>query len=357
MNTYTPPSSVKGWTTFSFWIVGLSLFTAFFLSIFSWWQICIELCSTHKEWRLFGLPFAPIGIAFFSVLLGAHVLSRWVPSLVVWVKWAIAGALGAEVTFIHVQHNQIGSWCPVCLSIALCLVIAGMVIVVNDSKNLVASIQTHNRGEMMNILKKGFMFFLFFMLGFFITSNSVSKVNAAEAAMLEMKNRLVFGNKESPVELYFITDWYCPSCKRVEPIIAQLYPEIKSKVAFYFIDYAIHNKSLNYSPYNLAFLIHNKPQYFEARHLLQNLSEKTESPSDREVMQAAEKLDIDFKELTYIDIKAGLEFFEKVEKDYKVNSTPTVVVTNPKKKKVVKLEGANSITKEKILQAIDSVKS
>ena len=357
MKTYNTNPSLKGWSNFNFWVITLAIVAGLALSIVSWWQLCLESCTAIKNYRLFGLSFGPIGVAFFAGLLGTTLLSRWAPFLIQWVKWAIAGALGAEVMFIAVQKYQIGSWCPVCISIAISLGIAGLVLVVDYIRKLFATIQTSNRGEIMRLINRGVASIAFFLTGFLMAFTGVQKVDAAQAAATEMKQRLVFGNKESPVEVYFITDWYCPSCKRVEPIIEKVYPDIKSKVAFYFIDYPIHTKSLNFSPYNLSFLIYNKPQYFQARHALQDLTEKTESPSDKEVAELAKKVNIKFKELSYVDIKAGLEFFEKVEEDFKVNSTPTLIISNPKKKKVVKLEGATAISQDKILEAIKSVQS
>src|SRR4030067_943478 len=38
----------------------------------------------------------------------------------------IAGAWGAEITFLHVQHSIIKNWCSICLAVALCVCVVGM---------------------------------------------------------------------------------------------------------------------------------------------------------------------------------------------------------------------------------------
>jgi len=183
----------------------------------------------------------------------------------------------------------------------------------------------------------------------------ISKPDSAEAAMSDMRERMAFGTKKSPVEVYFVTDWYCPSCRKIEPQMEKLYAKIKSDVTFYFIDYPIHKKSLNFSPYNLAFLVNNKEQYFRARDLLTALSEKTESPKDEDIERAASKYGISYKELTFLDIKTGMEYFDKIVDQYGLHATPTVIITNPRRKSVVKFEGRDEISEDKILNAIEKM--
>jgi protein-disulfide isomerase len=193
------------------------------------------------------------------------------------------------------------------------------------------------------------------MMGFLIAFIGISKPDSAEAAVNDIRERMAFGTKNHPVEVYFVSDWHCPSCKKIEPIIEKIYPDIKSKVTFYFIDYAIHKKSLNFSPYNLSFLINNKSQYFKARQMLLDLADKTESPTDEQVEKAAAKQRLTFKELSFLDIKTGLEYFEKIVSKYNLHATPTVIITNPRRNSVVKLEGRDEISEEKILNAIEKL--
>lgn len=207
----------------------------------------------------------------------------------------------------------------------------------------------------MQTIKKGFSSLAFIAAGFLMAFVGVSNPNSAEAVAANMKERLAFGLKNSPVEVYFATDWYCPSCKKIEPLIEKLYPKIRAKATFFFIDYPIHKKSMNFSPYNLAFLIDNKKQYFKARKMLSELSEKTDAPKDEEVEREAEKKGIDFKELSFVDVKSGMEFFDKVVEQYKLSATPTLIFTNIRTHKVIKLEGRDEITEDKVLDALEKI--
>jgi protein-disulfide isomerase len=190
-----------------------------------------------------------------------------------------------------------------------------------------------------------FKIFKLSLLAFFINIST-------SYADSDIKDKIAFGNKSSSIEVYFVSDWFCPSCKRAEPIIEKLYPQIQSQVAFYFIDYPINKKSLNYSPYNLAFLVHNKPQYFTIRNSLIDLADTVDSPTDENMMVIAEKAQTDLKELSYGEVKSGLDYFGTIVTKYKLNATPTVVVNNTNTHKFVKFSGSNKISEKAILKAI-----
>lgn len=342
----------------NFLLISLALVVGLVLSVLSWLELCVEHCTANKDYHLFGLPFAIVGMTFFTVLIAFHFLSRRYRFFSGLVGWMIAIALGAEIWFIFVQKYQIGHWCPVCLSIAASVATAALVLLIGYLKNFKATPQYHNRGEIMQKIKKKFLSFSsFFVLGFLLAFTGISKINYAEAAVHEIKEQLAFGKKNSPIEIYFVTDWFCSSCKKIEPEIQDIYSELKSTVAFYFIDYPIHRKSLNYTPYNLAFLINNKSHYFKAREVLNELSEENETPNDEDIMRITKKEGIKFKELSFLDIRAGIDFFDKIVEKYGVRATPTLIIANTKNNKVVKLEGRSEITESKVLKAVEQVQS
>jgi protein-disulfide isomerase len=356
MKTISSLIAKKGFPfQWNFWLIGLALIVGLIFSILSWLELCVEHCSANQDYRLFHLPFAIIGMTFFTILILGHFLSLYYHFLSVLVGWMIASALGAEVMFIAVQKYQIGHWCPVCLSIAASVTAAALVLVIGFLKNFKVTIE-HNRGDIMQKIKQGLTSLSFVLLGFLLSFVGISKTNDAEAAVNDIKERLAFGVKHSQVEVYFVSDWFCPSCKKVEPLIEKLYPSIRSKATFYFVDYPIHKKSLNFTPYNLAFLINNKPQYFQARTLLSNLTEETETPHDEDVEKAASKHGIVLKELSFLDVKAGIDYFDKIVEKYNLNSTPTIIITNVQNNRVVKFEGRDEISEEKVLQAIEKMR-
>lgn len=338
-----------GW---NFWLVGLALTAGLILSILSWIEFCVEHCSANEDYRLFGLPFSMTGIGFFSLLIVLHFTSLRLQFLSRIVEWLVASSLGAEIMFIALQKYQIGHWCPVCLSIAASVAAAALGLLAGHFKS--PKVTTY-RGETMQKIKQGFTCLSFILIGFLMAFIGISKPNSAEAAINNIKERIAFGTKNSPVEVYFISDWFCPSCKKVESQIEKIYPEIKSKVTFYFIDYPIHKKSINFSPYNLAFLMNNKSQYFKARRMLLELAEETESPKDEDIVKAARKNGLVFKELDFVDIKSGLEYFDTIVDKYNLSATPTIIITNPRRNSVVKLEGRDEISEEQILNAIEKL--
>lgn len=335
-----------------FFTVALSLGCAIVLSIISWLGLCSLHCSATENFHLLGLPFALIGLTFFPLLLLAHLFSQKYSLLSEMVSLAIAASVGSEIMFIIIQKWQIGHWCPVCLSIAACVAVAACTLLIGYCSNVSFAIQHHNKGQTMKKIKQGLLTVSCSCIGFLVALFGITKVDPIQAEINDIKNHLAYGTQEKPVEVYFVTDWFCPSCKKVEPFMEKLYPKIKSNVTFYFIDYPIHKKSLNFSPYNLAFLINNKTEYFKARDMLMQLTEKTEDPKDEDIEKAAKKEGLSFHELPYIDVKAGMEYFDKIVTQYNLNSTPTVIITNPSRKSVVKLEGRDEISEEKILNAI-----
>lgn len=163
----------------------------------------------------------------------------------------------------------------------------------------------------------------------------------------KIKNEIVLGNPTSKIEIYVISDWFCGSCKRIEPKIEQIFSSFQNKAAFYFVDYPIHKDTSNYTPYHLAFLVNNKYQYKEARQALLELSKKEKDPSDDAVSQMAQNYGVKLQELSFTEVKQGMSFFDKLIKQYKVNSTPTLIIVNKETSESEKLRG-NEINETKV---------
>ncbi len=333
-----------------FWLLTATFIAGLLLSCLSWLELCVEHCSANQDYRLFGVPFAPFGLAFFTLLIALHFYSKRHQTCGKLIEWMIFSALGAEAVFIYVQHAQIGHWCPVCLSIAACVAFSALILICGWIRDF----QKH-RGDMMHFLKRMTVNLSFLLVGLFIALIGIGKVDSAQAAINDIRDKVAFGTKGSQIEVYFFSDWFCPSCKKVESLIEKTYPKIKSKVVFYFIDYPIHRKSMNFSPYNLAFLINDKADYFKARQMLLALADKSDSPTDEDVEKQAKKAGLKFKELSYLEVKTGMEFFDSMVAKYGLSSTPTIVIVNSKKNSVVKLEGRDEISEEKIIQAVDKL--
>lgn len=193
------------------------------------------------------------------------------------------------------------------------------------------------------------------IFGFVFSQAGFAKYDQLQAAEKNIKESIAFGDMSSHVEVYVFTDWECPSCRKVEPILEKAAPAIMKKAKLVFVDMPIHPESTNFTPYNLSFMINDKAQYFHLRNQLTKLSLTTKTPTDEEVEAIAAKLGAKYRQLHYADIDVGIKYFKHLSDQFKVEGTPTVVVVNAEKKKGKKLVGVNEITEDNILKAIHSL--
>jgi hypothetical protein len=257
--------------------------------------------------------------------------------------------------FIAIQKYTIGQWCPICLTIAFFVGLAACTLITRYVINSV-TVNKEKRGNIMKkILWKTFGFLSFSLFGFILAFIGVTRPDFAEAAANTMKNKLELGNAQSDMEVYFITDWFCPACRQVEPNFIDVLNRIMPKTAVFFVDYPVHPQSMNYIPYNMAFLAHNKDDYLRLRQVLSDLSQKTKDPDEEDIREAASSIGVHFKELNYSDIKGGLDFFGEIVKQFNVKGTPTLIIVNNNTKKYKKLQGGE-ISQENIFKNFDALK-
>lgn len=321
------------------------------LTVISWLKLCSTTCSDAHNYRFFGMPFEILGGAFLILLLSMHLLTKKFPSLKIVVGLSIAGALGAEAMFIWIQKTEIGHWCPVCLAIASTLVFTGIFYILRYMTKPTINYQ----GGPMRARLKSLAFLGTFIFGFLIAFGGVTKINVLEAAEQEIKEKIKFGNSNSPVEVYLFTDWSCPACRALEPKLENIANKIMRKASLTFVDVVVHPETLNYAPYNLAFMIQNKPQYFKARDALTKLSLRTKKPTDSQVSRALPN-GVKFQELGYEDISLGMKYFDQLSSKFDVRATPTMVIINRNAKKGKKLAGVEEITESNAMRVIDSLR-
>lgn len=274
--------------------------------------------------------------------------------MTLFVGWAICGAIGSEVMFIYVQKYKIGSWCPVCLSIATSLTIAGVIHFYGYYINFNNSLEREDRGEIMNNVYKGLSGICFFVLGFVVAFGGIAKQNKLQAMENDIKESIAFGNTSSPVEVYVFTDWACGGCRAIEPHLEAMAPKIMKKARLTFVDQEVHPVTLNYIPYNLSFMINNKNNYFQLRRALTKLAQQTKEPTDQQVEELATRVGARYKQLNYADVQVGTKYFERLVKQLNVEGTPTIIIVSRDNKKGKKLEGAEEINEENVMKAIDS---
>lgn len=338
-----------------FILASVAILSGFCLSIISWLEICSQACQATHEYRLLGIKIEDLGIIFFSILSIFHFGSLRKNFFSFIAALLLAGALGTEMIFIYTQKVLIGHWCPVCLSIAACIGLASLAYFLNYADYLKHTVNESKRSETMLHLQKGLMTACAILLGFLITFFGLGKVDELMAAENSIKDSVAFGNMRSHIDVYFFSDWQCPACRQVEPKLKEIVPLIMKKARLTFVDFTIHPTSLNFTPFNLSFMIHNKGKYLELRDALTLLSIETETPTDEQVEKLALDHDSRYKQLNYSDVALGLKYFKTLGEEFDISSTPTLVLVNETTKKGKKLFGVAEITPENINKAIDKL--
>lgn len=338
-----------------FWIIGLALLAGFALSYISWKGLCSQACAEGHKYLMYGMTFEIFGFIFFIGALIAHFLSLKYSLLSMLTAWMVVGALGAEVEFIYLQKYQIGHWCPVCLAIAGCIAVAATAIFIGYIREFKTSWEKEEKDQIMKHLLKGLLGTFVFIFGFLFAFFGVAKLDKLQAAENNIKQSIAFGDARSPVEVYIFTDWACPACRSIESRLEEMAPSIMKKAKVTFVDFDVHPETLNFIPYNLSFMVHNKPHYLKIRRALTDLSIQTDSPSEHQIEAMANSVGAKYQQLNYADVALGIKYYKHLINQFKIEGTPTVAIINRETKKGKKLSGTGEITEEKVMKAIDSL--
>ncbi len=329
------------------WLVILTTLT---LTIISLSELCSENCSEAHKWRIFGVKFETFGLVFFSIVAITHLLSFWYPILQLAVGLFFYLALGAELMFIIAQKYMIGAWCPICLSIAGCIFVGTALITVK-------LYILRKKEKFMFQLRWKILPFIAIFLGFFSSFIGLHKHDYLQAREDVLQNNIAFGKIDSNIEVYLFTDWACPACRNLEPIVKPLTLAIEDHAKVTFVDHAVHPETLNFMPYHLSFMLKNKKNYFELRKILTDISVETSSPTDEDIEASLAKIGMEYQELNYADIAICIKYFKKLAEKFNIKGTPTLVIINREAKKGKKLTGNDEITIENTLKAINTLKN
>jgi protein-disulfide isomerase len=316
------------------------------LSIISGTDLCnFGGCTETHQYRLFGLSFPAIGIVFF-VLSGllASQINRFSQAGLLY-NLLLAGAGGAEINMILLQKNIIKAWCPVCLGIAVLIYLLLL-------SNLVRYFMCRKEKFTMNRRTVGhpLMIFAVAMISFMATFSGISKPDASAGQL-----NVSLGNQKSTLEVYLFSDWLCPVCVRVEGVIESVYPALSRKANITFVDKIIHPEAANFVPYHLSFATNEKEKYMPLRKALFALAQKTKNPSYDDIKAAIAPQKIVYKQLSFLEVTQQMASFQKLSDQFKVNSTPTMVIRNSKSNKTKVLVGSAEIVPELISKAIKDI--
>lgn len=314
------------------------------LAILSWTDLCsFSGCTEAHEYRFFGVTLQFTGTLYFCILLTFMLLSIRLPQLTLPLHLLLAGGTGAEAVMIHLQKNVIQAWCPLCLGIAASLFLLCMV------KTLEACASKGDPPMNKKQLVSRFMLLTIAALaGFAVSFTGIKK---PEAAVVDDS----IGKQGSKVAVYVFSDWLCPVCIKVEPVLESALPALEKRARIFFIDKPVHKESMNFVPYHISFLVHEKTKYIQLRKALFELAKVNKNPSIQDLQAAITPLGVTYKQLSFMDITQAMSRSQALSAEYKVNGTPTVVVVNEGNKKSKTLVGSKEITAENLLKAVKSL--
>jgi hypothetical protein len=330
-------------------LVRCGLLAGLVLSFASLLDICTEACREAHTYTLIGLPMPLWGIGFFITAGVLYELSRVNNLFLTFFLLMISGASGAEIAFILIQKFRIQQWCPLCLGVAGTVYFIAIVLTA-DTVNGFIKEKTKRRAMAMPFLRKVCIILAVFTLGFFIAYQGMEK-GAAE----ENIPNIFLGKQNSSMEVFIMTDWFCPACEKAEQDIEKAVLDIRKKAKIIFVDLPIHPETLNYTPYNLSFLTYEKNKYPELRKALLALTKRTKEPTPDDVQKAIAHLNVTYKPLSFLAVTKGIQFYDAMAKEFKVSATPTVVIRETKMMKTTKLVGIKEISAVNITKAMDEI--
>lgn len=313
------------------------------LSIVALLEVCAS-CSETAAYRVFGLDFGWFGIGYFTLLtlmLGLRRRLHRCGGIVLLLAFAAAGA---EARFIWIQKYDIGQWCPVCLSLAAAVFLVCVGATWERFRHFTAKGAT---------MKSKLLFLVCVSLCFVLGLGAATAGVRKESDDAELD--LFLGRRSSPTTVYFVSDWFCPACRKAEPVIEKMYPELARSVRIGFVDFPIHRETTNFTPFNLQFLTFEKAKYISLRRALSDLSLRTRTPSEADVRAAIAPLGVRLRPLNYSDTLYGMQSNLTVYRGFDVHSTPTVVVTNARTRKSRLLVGDRQISLPAVRSAIAEV--
>jgi hypothetical protein len=304
-------------------------------------NICTDACHEAAKYRIFVLDLGWFGILFFSALLLTFIFRKRLPLGEMMFSLLVFSAAGAEAHFIWLQKYVIGHWCPLCLGIAAAVYCAVFMLMLMEISALRAD------GVIMKpLIRQLLVLIATFTVGLGMAVIGVHK--EAESAVIDP----FLGKTDSSVTVYFISDWFCPGCRKAEPEIERIYPAVAKLARVAFIDYPIHPETANFTPYNVQFLVYEKKKYPKLRRALSDLALRTKTPSPEQVQSAVAPLGVKLHQINYADILYVSQLNLTTYRGYGVTLTPTVVVVNTGNKKFKLLEGADKINSQTVINTI-----
>ncbi len=262
--------------------------------------------------------------------------------------------LGAEAVFTWIQGAVIGNWCPICVWVAVCVAACSACIAaLHFSRTDAILLEKEREPSMKRSALHAALLLLAFLAGLGTAALGIKKPDALASGLTP--EALSFGHANSGVEVYIVSDWFCPACRVAEPEIVKGARLAMKQAKVVFVDFPIHRETLNFIPYNLSFMFREKEKYLQIRVALAELSRKSREPAPEEVQAAVAPFGVKYVPLSFADVLSGTQYQMSIVQKYKVPGTPHVVVTDTRTGRTKILSGSKEITSENIVRSIEEV--
>lgn len=354
LSTSTPSTAFRN---LLFGIGALAIVSGLVLTILSWLGTCTEACEEGHSYRIFGLTFETLGLVYFAVLAIAYLFSRKSDTIALVAGILLAAGLGAEILFLLIQKYALKHWCPICLGIAASLLIASIIFTVEYIIKLQNLLKQGKRQEISKKLIRAVICMAALFAGFALSFVGISKNDSLVLASTNLQQKIAFGKPDSKIEIYLFTSWECPACKKLEPTLAKVIPPLLDTSKVIFIDHISDEKTLNFSPFNLSFMLYNKPEYLELRKMLRDIAQTTDEPTDSQIEKETKKLEVSFREVNYADVDMAVDYFKALSTKYEISSLPAAVIVDTTTNNYKKIKGTAEVTLAGINQAIKDVET
>lgn len=164
-----------------------------------------------------------------------------------------------------------------------------------------------------------------------------------------------FGKRDSKVQVFFVSDWFCSYCRKAEPTIESLAPAVGKVAKYTFLDMPVHRESLEYIPFHLSILEGDKRKYFEGRKALLELAAVNRNPEVQEVRKVMAKHGINFHMADFASVAQASNQAVTLLRKNGVRMTPSVLIVNEETNEKRVLSGLNEIQEPYIIAAIHSL--
>ena len=341
-----PFSKRRDIVVYAWILVGLILSV---LTHFGWCSL--DGCNQLLGIGVFNISMSIWGVIFF-LTLGILIPFTELRLLSLLKTTLLASALGVEITLIYIQWITT-EFCPLCLGVTFIV----FALCIKEACEIISQVRPL-KSNLGFVTTRSFLIIAGFATGILVSQEVKKELNvngpapSIETAMSSDSIPCIGKECDYPV-IRIYSDYFCPACRRQEPIINEVIEAARDEAGIYFCDLPTHgNMGKLYIASFIACLSgnNNSDNILNARDILFELASRqiNNGSSIKECLEAnGVCMNLDATSIN----ECFRKYRELAMKDC-VKTTPTVVIEGKDGKKA-KFKGR--FTKEQILSALNSL--